>query len=459
MGSMLSETSASDLFGAASGGGPLGFTSPGSKSRPHKWLSARRGWLGLAGLVATGTLIALSAAGTEVLLPESVRPVPAWLAGAFGQSSVDLGLGGLIAALGLMFVSYALAVRASHQLSARAVLIGVAALYTLVFLAPPLLSTDMFSYLAYGRIGALYGANPYLHGPNAIALDPSYPFIAARWVSTPTSYGPLFTALSYLLAPLDIAWNVLAYKAIAAISSLVIVVMVWKAARLRGLDPVKAVAVVGLNPVIVVFGVGGGHNDLLMLAILLTGVYVLLRDRERTSGALIVAAAAVKLTAGLLLPFAVAQSASRRDGARGRRAVLVGVGLAAVVLGVFSFAVFGTGPLHLLDTLPEIQNQGGLNSIPGLLLTLLGLGGLSSAVGLVLDAGFVVCLVWLVRRVWMGELDWLTGAGWATVALLITAGLLVPWYVGWLVPLAALSTDRRLLATAIVMTGLGLTTL
>ncbi|MBV8988505.1 MAG: polyprenol phosphomannose-dependent alpha 1,6 mannosyltransferase MptB [Solirubrobacterales bacterium] len=456
---MISETSVSEPLGAASGGGAFGFAWSEPKSGPRKWLFAQRGWLGLAGVILTGMVIALSAAGTDVLLPESVRPVPRWLAGVFGRHGVDLGLGGLIAVLGVMFVSYAVAVRAAHQLSARAVLIGVVALYALLFLAPPLLSTDVFSYMAYGRIGALYGANPYLHGPSAIALDPSYPFIPARWVTTPTSYGPLFTALSYLLAPLGIAWNVLAYKAIAAMSSLVIVVVVWNAARLRGLNAVKAVAVVGLNPVIVVFAVGGGHNDLLMLAILLTGVYVLLRQKERTSGALIVAASAVKLTAGLVLPFALAQSGSRREGRRGRRAVLTGVGLAVGVAGVFSFAAFGTGPLHLLDTLPDIQNHGGSNSIPGLLLALLGLQALSGAVGLMLDAGFVICLVWLVRRVWMGELDWITGAGWATVALLITAGSLVPWYVGWLVPLAALSNDRRLLATAIGMTGLGLTTL
>jgi hypothetical protein len=59
----------------------------------------------------------------------------------------------------------------------------------------------------------------------------------------------------------------------------------------------------------------------------------------------------------------------------------------------------------------------------------------------------------------VGELDWITGAGWATVALLITTGLLLPWYVAWLLPLAALSNDRRLWLAAIVMTGLGLTSL
>src|SRR5438105_2625399 len=112
---------------------------------------------------------------------------------------------------------------------------------------------------------------------------PLYSLIGPRWVATPSTYGPLFTGLSYLLAPFGIAWNVLAYKTIATISSRVIVAVVWNAARLRGFNSVKAAALVGLNPVILVFGVGGGHNDLLMLAILVSGIYVLLRQKERTS--------------------------------------------------------------------------------------------------------------------------------------------------------------------------------
>jgi hypothetical protein len=39
------------------------------------------------------------------------------------------------------------------------------------------------------------------------------------------------------------------------------------------------------------------------------------------------------------------------------------------------------------------------------------------------------------------------------VALLITASSLLPWYVAWLLPLAALASDRRLWRVAIVMTG------
>src|SRR5205807_6768082 len=125
-------------------------------------------------------------------------------------------------------------------------------------------------------------------------------------VAMPSAYGPVWVTLSYVLAPLSIAASALAYKAVAALASLGIVALVWNGARLRGVDPVKAAALVGLNPLVVVYGVGSGHNDLLMLAPLLAGAVLLMQGRERLGAGAIVVAAAVKLTAGLLLPFAIA---------------------------------------------------------------------------------------------------------------------------------------------------------
>ena len=139
------------------------------------------GTLAVAGLFAGGLLIALSAASTDALLPLSVRPIPTWLAGPFGGAGINLGGVGVMVTLGAMFLFYVIAVRRSERLSPRTVLMCVAALEALMLLAPPLLSTDVFSYGAYGRMGALYGANPYLHGPYAISLDPFYPLIGAKW--------------------------------------------------------------------------------------------------------------------------------------------------------------------------------------------------------------------------------------------------------------------------------------
>jgi alpha-1,6-mannosyltransferase len=419
--------------------------------------SVRLGLLGLAGLLATSLLVCLSATQSELLLPTSLRPLPESLAGPLAGAGLKLGVFALIAAFVAMFISYAVATRAAEKLRPRTVLIAIAALHAIALLAPPLFSSDVFSYAAYGRMGALYDANPYLHGPDAIPLAGLHPLIGAQWLATPSAYGPLFTALSYLLVPLGIAANVTAYKLLAAASSLALILLVWRAASLRGLSPVRAAVLVGLNPVIVLYGVGGGHNDLMMLAILVAGLYVLLQERERRGGALLVAAGAVKLTAGLLLPFALA---GRRGGdGRPRARLAVGAALGAVAVATLAFAFFGTAPLHLPAILEGIQAEGGPHSIVGFLAAAIGIEPLPRAVNVGLTLVFLAVVAWLLRRVWIGEMDWIVGAGWATVALLVTTGFLVPWYVAWLLPLAALTSDRRLLIVAVFLTGVGLTTL
>src|SRR5947209_1836266 len=439
--------------------GPLGATETGGVEIRARAAGARLpalrdrlGLLGIAGLLVTTLLVALAAAHTDALLPESVRPVPQWLAGPFDGAGFALGSGGLVVVLVVMFASYAAAARAAERLSARTVLMCIAAIHALVLLAPPLLSTDVFSYQFYGRMGAMYGTNPYLAGPHALALDPLFPYIGAKWSYTPTVYGPLFTALSDASAPLSIAMSALTYKLIAACASLGTVALVWNSARLRGLDPVRAAALVGLNPLIVVYGVGGGHNDLLMMLFVVAGIYLMLAHRERAASSFTVTAAAIKLTGGLMLPFAIASGGRRR--ARQRRTdVLIGAGVAAAAIAGLSIALFGLGPLHLLGTIQKVQSQGDWHSIHGFVGTRLGLGTVAHVLTWVLAAVFVTVFAWLLRRVWRRELDWIDAAGWTAVTLLLTASSLLPWYVVWLIPLAALASDRRLWRVAIVMTG------
>ena len=418
----------------------------------------RLGLFGLVGIVLTSLVVCVSAANTGVLLPESVRPVPAFLAGPFGVGGPNLRVGVLMGLLTAMFGCYLLVMRAADRLSARHVLMAIAALYTLVLLAPPLLSTDVFSYQAYGRMWEIYGANPYLNGPHVLFYDQLYPYIGAKWVNTPTSYGPLFTLLSLLLSNLSgnanvaIAASALAYKAIATLACLGTIALLWNAARLRGLNPVRAVALFALNPLVVLYGVGGGHNDLLMLLFTTAGIYALLSRRERTSGALVAIGAGIKLTALLLLPFALV-SGVEKGASRRRRSILVGAAATSAAIGLVGFVVFGTGEFNLLSTLRTVQQEGDWHSIPGFLSEGLGLGGVSRITGLVLGLIFVVVFVWLVRRVWQNKMDWIDGAGWATFAMLLTASSLLPWYVAWLLPLVGLCTDRRLWRYSLVLTG------
>jgi hypothetical protein len=417
---------------------------------------SRRALVGAAGLLLGTLLIALSAANTPSLLPESVRgwvgaaQVPA-LAGAFGNTGIDLHAGGTIAVLAVIFISYLVVVGAASQLSGRTVLLLIAALHALIILGPPLVSTDVFSYQAYARMGALYGASPYLNGPYAIHLDSVFPYVGAKWFDIPSAYGPAFTLFSYLFASMSLAGMVLAYKAVAAVSSVAIIALVWKLAQARDVNPIKAVALIGLNPLLILYAIGGGHNDLMMLAISTGAMYLLAVNRERLSGGLLVLSVAIKLTAGLLIPFAAAAGGARYGHER-RRNLLIGVGIGVALLIGVSGAVFGAGVLNVFPTIARSQSEGDWHSLPGMV------GALAPAlvghiVGYLLDALFLGVTVWMLRRVWRGEMDWINAAGWATFVMLATAGSLLPWYVTWLLPLAAVSTDKRLLRPTLWLTG------
>jgi len=413
--------------------------------------SSRRGLVAVGTLLLGGFAVAVAAANTESLLPESIRPVPGPLAGAFAAAGLNLHWVGSILALSLMFVSYAIVVAASRELSGRTVLMGIALLHGIVLLAPPLISTDIFSYQAYARMGALYGTNPYVHGPHAIALDPLFPYIGAKWSYIPSVYGPAFTTFSYLLAPLSIAASVVAYKALAVLASLAIVALVWNGARLRGVDQVRAVALVGLNPLLVLYGVGGGHNDLLMLLAMVGAIYAILAYRDRLGGGLAVLAIGIKLTAGVMLPFAIAAGGPRRG--RGRRDLMLGAGAVLGLIGSLSFILFGSRIVDVFATVQRSQGEGDWHSIPGMIGITLGQPAAGRIVAYGLAGAFVGVSAWLLRRVWRGQTDWINGAGWATVAMLLAASSLLPWYVAWALPLAALGTDRRLVRATVVLTG------
>ena len=440
-------------LGATDQGG-VGLTTDSLRLRTSAVLrSSRLGNAALTGIVASTLLLTVAAANTDILLPETAHfPSTLGLGGAFNGVSINIRSGGLIATLLVMFISYVAAVRTADRLSPRAVLGCIAAINALVLLGPPLLSTDVFSYQFYGSMGAQFGFNPYTAGPHALMLDqPLYGLIGEKWFNTPTVYGPLFTAISYVFAPLSIAASALFYKSIAAIASLGTVALVWRCARLRNVSPVRAVALVGLNPLTVIFGVGGGHNDLLMLLALLAGVYLLLLNRERLSGGMIVIAIAIKVSAILPLLFALV-SGDRRRGGKLRVGVLVGALTVGIAVAALSFGLFGTGVFHLPGTLKTVQSEGDWHSVPGLALAL-GFPTASTVLSLALGVVFAVILAGLLWQVWRDHLDWIAGAAWMTAALLVTTSSLLPWYVAWLTPLVALVADRRLWRFALWATG------
>ncbi len=338
-------------------------------------------------------------------------------------------------------------------------------------LSPPLALTDLFNYVNYGRMEVVHGLNPYTTIPVLEPhSDPSY--LLSNWHELLSPYGPLFTLITFAVVPLGVAGSFWALKALLMCASLGTVALVWKCVRLLGRDPRPAVVLAGLNPIVLLWGLGGDHNDFLMIFFIVLGFYLLVLAQTRAqdcvhgwllplsaldmgAGAAFVTATAIKASAAVLIPVMLASLV--RTPRRLVQAVL-GVLAAAAVAAAASLVAFG---LHI----PDLSTQGSLvtsESIPNLIGLAVGLGGESKHLRDVMDVVLLALLIGCCWQAW-GRRDArarpsgsqrpgragvaeraITACGWASVALLVTLSWVLPWYVVWALPLAAMSSSRRL---------------
>ena len=407
--------------------------------------------MGLGAIVLGAVLlVAFAASQRSVYVPASIRGgFPGWLSGplhalALGRLSSDRFQDVLI----LMSIGYGLVLVGAQSLSLRAVLVTVGLANLALFLGPPLLSQDVFGYLSFARLAVVHGLDPYNHASAAVPGDAVYRYLGWRTVDSP--YGPLYTIGSYVLAPLGVAAGLWVLKAIAVGTSFAAVVLVARAAQILGRPAAAAAAFVGLNPVLLVDAVGGFHNDTLLL--LLFAAMLLFAATAHYGRAMVtlVVAVGIKLSAGLVLPFLVLAPRATRE--RRRLVAIAASGLSVVV--ILAAIAFGTHALAFVNSIQGEQNMVATHSVPNELARLLGLPTIYSLPTWWRDlfiVGLVVVSVLALRWTWRGG-DWRVGAGWATVALLVSTAWLLPWYIIWLLPFAALVPDRRLRAASLALT-------
>jgi len=411
------------------------------------------GRVGLGALFA-GCLavVVFAAASPSVLVPRSRFAFPDWLSGpmhgVFGHLITDpLVLSyGLSAVVLAMTIAYVVALASVRMLSMRTIVIAIVALHVVILLSPPLELTDVFNYLGYARLGGLHGLNPYTHVIEAARHDPV--FGLTSWHNLRSPYGPAFTLLTYPLArlPLPVAYWVL--KLATVLASLGFIALVWRCARQLGRDPRFAVLFVAANPIFLIYELGGFHNDVFMLLPAMASISLLLDRRDLWSGAALMLAVSVKFTAVILLPFLLLaarpwnrpQPISQRRGVR----LLAGTALAAIPLAFASYAAFGLATPNLSDQSTLLT----VFSVPNLVGLALGVGGGTPTLLRIGSVAVVLVVAVLVRR----RGDWLSGAGWSTLALMCSLAWLVPWYIVWLLPLAALGTSIRLRRATVAFT-------
>ena len=190
----------------------------------------------------------------------------------------------------------------------------------------PLASMDLYSYAAQAQI-AKHGLDPYKITPADLPplnLGKFLDNVAGNWVDTPSPYGPIWVAVSRWVAAItgDHALvSVMLLRLLPFAAVLAIAYLIPSLARQFGGRGDLALWLAVANPLVLVHGVGGGHNDAVMIALMLAGLAVVLRVGA-TWRHLVIGAALMTLAAGVKLPgviglaFIVPIYLSRRPNAR-----------------------------------------------------------------------------------------------------------------------------------------------
>lgn len=419
--------------------------------------------------------------------------------------------------LGLLFAIYFMALRSVSKAGAfgeqgggaalRRIMIILLPVLIVLFFLPGAFSSDLFSYVWYGRIFAVLGGNPFIDAPQRyVWVDTSHWLQWVYWKDTPSVYGPVWIWLAGAIASIaqaidgDIVTNLLGHKALADLANLLNVLLLWKVSGMviarywrkpelpAGVSEASwrtgmQVAVTlsyAWNPLIVIEFGANGHNDVLLVTGLLAALWLHLSGRWQLAIVALALASLVKVIALIFLPGYLwlllwsRYRAGKKSGLLSGAWVVVQGLIIMVAAWVLAYLPFWAGPATLKPLAGGPATEFFVNSL-GALIRLkspeainqiaynLGLQPYAfwsaSAIGARLDwparwgllfitATVAVLQTWPARTFQRMLLAW----GWVVFIYLSVGSVWFwPWYVTWLiVPVALVEAGRLFKATQIL---------
>jgi hypothetical protein len=373
-------------------------------------------------------------------------------------------------------------------------LIGAALFALPLVLLPSMPSDDVFSYVIYGRIAALHHANPLVATPADFPQDPLLSFV--YWRNVRSVYGPVWLLVSDGLTRLSLALGgglataVLLFKLLGVASHLANMTLIWLIlGRLAPSRRLLGTLFYGWCPLCLLEFGASGHNDALMLTLLLVAVLCLVRRWEVPGLIALGLSIAIKYVPLALLPFylfavmwqvmerhssgrrgGTDQTTWRRPTSAALRAGLLAAGWRlALVLAVVGAATLpywaGPGTLQAVLYSPPAErlDNSWLEAISWPLRWVAqSVFGLSASSGqaiveTLLKGGALLAFAAL----WLREFRRARGLqgtleAWAWVLLwyvLVASGWFWPWYVTWIVVVVALLPWSELSVATLLLAG------
>jgi alpha-1,6-mannosyltransferase len=332
-----------------------------------------------------------------------------------------------------------------------------------LLLSVPVFSRDTYSYLAQGAL-LRDGFDPYLVAP-VENPNPLLDNVSQIWTITTAPYGPGFILVAKVVTML-VGNHVIAGTMLLRLCMLPgLALLIWSAPRVaRHMNASGAAAlwICVLNPLVIIHLMGGVHNEMLMVGLMMAGIALTLERRPVAGITLVAVGVAVKATAGLALPFLVwvwMRQLRQRHQLRAPQA-FVTAAAASVVILVAVFAVLsavagvGLGWLTALEGSVKIINwltvptaaANLIHTFGGLLfpVNFYAVLAVTRIIGIVIIAVSLPLLWWRFRH---DDREALLGLTWLMIVVVLFVPAALPWYYSWpLAVMSALAQSRRAIA-------------
>ena len=252
-------------------------------------------------------------------------------------------LAALIAAVFAAFALYAVAVLAARALpeSRRvlaAVIAGAVVFTSMATLAFPNLDSDVYTYIATGRVAAVHHRDPYAHATDQFSHDPYFRFEQRQYTHYPDIKLPAWMPINVGLAEVagnDPVTGLLVYRgafALFGLANLALVLLIVRRLRPRRLT--EAAISWGWNPLVVLFA--QSKVDTVMVFYLLVSVLALTAARRQLGVLFMTLATLVKLLTAPFLAMLLLADAGRRRWRRLVASIVVVLATVAVLYSPYS---------------------------------------------------------------------------------------------------------------------------
>jgi hypothetical protein len=376
---------------------------------------------------------------------------------ALGVLSV---LGGMVLVIGAWL--WLLSIKLHGRVSWLQLMTICAAWVIPLLIVAPLFSRDVYSYVAQGEMTS-HHISPYPYGPAVLGPGNEFTLLTdPLWRQSPSPYGPLFLRLAGSIVSITGHAELLSVELLRVLALLGVAlagVGVALIARRFGRDPILAVLLVALNPLVLLHLVAGAHNDSLMMGLLVLGIAAALYERPFIGITLCALATAVKAPAALGIVFigwsCVGRGTNRRH--RQLRGLIAAIALGtAITEGLGTLTGLGWGWIKGLSNPGAVRMwldpPTGLGMFLGKLLNLVDLSGLDNfataamrLVGILLASAIILRLLKGVDHYGLVQ-----SVGLSLLAVAILGPAVQPWYLTWAAILLAPVVTRRALASLAV---------